>query len=85
MPSTAKLLIVERVVPRGNDPSPAKLLDIRMLVTNAGGRERTEHEWRKLVESAGLRIVSIVRTGGPWDVLEAVVPGGAHADHAACA
>jgi predicted O-methyltransferase YrrM len=72
MASGAKLLIVERVVPKGNDPSPAKLIDIQMLVTNAGGRERTEHEWRRLVESAGFRVRSIVRTGEPGDILEAV-------------
>jgi hypothetical protein len=41
MHEQGKLLLVEQVVPSGNDPSLSKLLDITMLV-EAGGRERTE-------------------------------------------
>ncbi|HEY2194201.1 MAG TPA: methyltransferase [Actinomycetospora sp.] len=43
----ATLVLIERVVPPGNTPSPAKWMDLNMLVV-AGGRERTETEYRAL-------------------------------------
>ena len=57
-PSGARVLATESVVPPGNDPNGAKWLDLLMLVL-AGGRERTEAEWRRLLEGAGLEPVRI--------------------------
>jgi O-methyltransferase domain len=54
----ARVLIAESVVPPGNDADGAKWLDLLMLVL-AGGRERTESEWRVLLEDAALEPVSI--------------------------
>jgi O-methyltransferase domain len=54
----ARLLIAETVVPLGNEPEGAKWLDLLMLVL-AGGRERTEPEWRALLERAGLEPVRV--------------------------
>jgi len=56
--SGARVLILESVVPPGNDPNGAKWLDLLMLVL-ARGRERTEPEWRELLEHAGLRVQSV--------------------------
>ncbi len=50
----ARVLIVDAVLPSGNEPHGAKWLDLLMLTIS--GRERTEPEWRTLVEDAGLRI-----------------------------
>jgi hypothetical protein len=49
----ARLLVLESVVPPGNDAYGAKWLDILMLVI--GGLERDEAEWRALLEGAGFR------------------------------
>jgi hypothetical protein len=57
-PAGTRVLILESVVPAGNEPNGAKWLDLLMLVL-AGGRERTEPEWRHLLESAGLEPVRI--------------------------
>jgi hypothetical protein len=57
-PAHARVLIVDAVIPSGNDPHSAKWLDLLMLVLNRG-RERTEDEWRALLERAGLRIERI--------------------------
>jgi hypothetical protein len=54
----ARVLIRESVVPPGNEPNGAKWLDLLMLVL-AGGRERTEPEWRRLLERAGLEPLRI--------------------------
>ena len=47
----AHLLLLESVVADGNEPQGAKWLDLLMLVL--GGRERTEEEWRGLLDGAG--------------------------------
>ncbi len=57
-PASARLFILDSVVGQGNEPSGAKWLDLLMLVL-AGGRERTEPEWRRLIESAGFRVEQI--------------------------
>jgi hypothetical protein len=53
----ARVLIVDAVLAPGNEPHGAKWLDLLMLTIS--GRERTEPEWRTLVEGTGLRIDQI--------------------------
>jgi O-methyltransferase domain len=50
----ARLVLLESVIPPGNDPYGAKWLDLLMLVI--GGRERDADGWRSLLEAAGFRI-----------------------------
>ena len=54
----ARVLILENVIPPGNDPNGAKWLDLLMLVL-ARGRERTQPEWQALLEGAGFQIAAI--------------------------
>jgi hypothetical protein len=67
----ARLLLVETVVPPGNQQSHAKLLDLLMLVY-AGGRERTEPEHHVLLASAGFAFNRMIPTAAPVSVLEAI-------------
>jgi hypothetical protein len=63
------------VVSEDPGPTPAKMLDIEMLVMTVGGKERTEAEFAELFASAGLelkRIVPTAPTGRPLVVIEAV-------------
>ncbi|MGZ3440979.1 MAG: methyltransferase [Polyangia bacterium] len=62
------LCVIESVVPPGNTPSHAKLMDINMLVMT-GGRERTADEYAALFAGAGFRMTRIVPCG-PTDVIE---------------
>ncbi len=57
-PAGARVLIVDAVVATGNEPQGAKWLDLLMLAF-AGGRERTEREWRQLLDGVGLRLDAI--------------------------
>ena len=66
----ARLLIIETVVPPGNGPSFAKLLDLLMLVY-AGGRERTEPEYRTLLARSGFEIQRIISTSAGINLIEA--------------
>jgi hypothetical protein len=61
MEKTGKLLVVEGVVPPGNEPSVSKFFDLAMMVL-PGGMERTEDEFRQLFETAGFRLTRIVPT-----------------------
>jgi hypothetical protein len=64
-----RLLVVESVIPPGNDPSFGKLLDLAMLVI-PGGQERTEEEYRRLYKAAGFRLTRIVPTTAEISVIE---------------
>ena len=64
------LLLVEMVVPSDNRPSPAQAMDLNMLVL-LGGRERTEEEFRRLLERAGFRLERVITTHSPFSVIEA--------------
>src|SRR5690606_17602956 len=55
MPEGAKVLIVETVVPDGNDPHFSKIIDIEMLAA-PGGMERTAAEFETLLEDSGFRL-----------------------------
>ena len=67
----ARVLIVETVVPEGNEPHYSKLLDLEMLAS-PGGIERTADEYAALLAAAGLRLSRIVPTRSPFSIVEAV-------------
>lgn len=67
----SRLLIVEMVIPPGNEPSIAKLLDLEMLVTT-GGRERTEKEFKTLLESSGFKLSRTIATKESICIIEGI-------------
>ena len=71
MGGTAKLLLVEMVIPPGDTFFFGKLLDLNMLV-NFSGRERTELEYRNLLSDAGFQLTRIVPTKTPSSLIEAI-------------
>ena len=72
LPKHGRVLVCEMVVSDEPGPTPAKLLDIEMLVMTVGGKERTPEEFRELFASSGLRLNRIVATDRPISVIEAV-------------
>ena len=66
-----KLLVIEMVVPTGNEPSLSKLLDLQMLAA-LPGCERTEAEYSTLFSEAGFKLTKIVPTMSPYSVIEGV-------------
>jgi C-methyltransferase len=66
------LLVIEMVLPDDNHLSPAHLSDLNMLVMT-GGQERTVQEYGALMAQAGFRLMRLIPTDSPYDVLEAVV------------
>jgi hypothetical protein len=57
-----KVLLVDCVIPPGNDPYPGKAIDLEMLVMTPGGRERTAEEFTALFAKAGLKLTQIIPT-----------------------
>jgi ubiquinone/menaquinone biosynthesis C-methylase UbiE len=69
MTKNGKLLLVEAVVPLSSEPHFSKFTDLIMLVMT-GGRERTEQEYRTLLEASGFRLTRSIATESPMSVIE---------------
>jgi ubiquinone/menaquinone biosynthesis C-methylase UbiE len=71
---SGKLLLIERVVPERFEASPLHhaiaRMDLHMLV-EFGGMERTEAEFRSLLERTGFRLSNAVATSTEFSILEA--------------
>ena len=70
MKENSRLLIIEMVLPSGNTPHPGKMLDTIML-TVPGGQERTEPEYRQLLEKTGFQLTRVVPTESAVSIVEA--------------
>jgi hypothetical protein len=71
IPADGRLLVVESVIPAGNDPFFGKQLDLNMLVV-PGGQERTAAEYETLFAKAGFRLTRIVPTSTEISIVEGV-------------
>jgi hypothetical protein len=69
MGTRGKLLLVEGLVPPGNEPSVSKFFDLAMMVL-PGGMERTEEEYRRLFAQSGFSLARIVPTETWISVIE---------------
>jgi hypothetical protein len=69
LPENGKLILVEAVVPPGDEMHFAKFIDLNMLVMT-GGKERTEEEFRKLYEASGFNLTRVIPTESPFSVIE---------------
>lgn len=70
MTPASKLLVVEMVLPSGNEPSFGKWLDLMMLLV--AGRERTENEYSRLFSEAGLKLTRVIPTSSDVSIVEGV-------------
>jgi hypothetical protein len=70
MPDDGRVLIVDSVIPLGNDPHPGKWLDLEMLVS-PGGVERTAAEFETLLTNSGFKLTRIIPTPSPVSIVEA--------------
>jgi O-methyltransferase domain/Dimerisation domain len=71
MKPNSRLLIMEMVLPAGDTPHPGKILDIIMLAV-PGGQERTEPEYRALLDKAGFRLMRVVPSESAASIIEAL-------------
>jgi hypothetical protein len=71
MPRTSQLLIIEQVLPEGNTFHPGKMMDMTML-TLTPGQERTECEYRALLEKANFKLTRVIPTNSAVSIVEAI-------------
>jgi ubiquinone/menaquinone biosynthesis C-methylase UbiE len=71
MKPEGRLLIVDVVIPPSNEPHFGKFIDLNMLVMT-GGLERTEEEFRQLLDASGFRLRRVVPTQTPFSIVESV-------------
>jgi ubiquinone/menaquinone biosynthesis C-methylase UbiE len=69
MSPDSKLLVVESVIPAGNEPFGGKFLDLVMLLI-PGGKERTADEYRELFDAAQFDLSRVVPTSGEISIVE---------------
>ncbi len=67
---SAKLLLLELVVPEDDVPHAAKIIDLTIMVT-VGGRERTESQWRRLLAEGGFTVDRVIGGSGIYSAIEA--------------
>lgn len=71
MPTHARVLIIESIVPATPGPHLSKELDIAMMAL-PGGMERTQDEYAALASKCALRLKRVVETMSPYSILELV-------------
>lgn len=71
IPVHCKLLLVESVLKPSNQPDPGRFNDITMLAVAPGGRERTEVEFKELLQPAGFTLTRVIPATGMTSIVEA--------------
>jgi len=72
MPQHGKLLLVEYIIHSDNGPSYSHVSDLIMMVV-AEGFERTESQFRILLDQAGFKLTNIISTDSSNNLIEAVL------------
>lgn len=70
MASDGRLLVIDAVIPADNAPDINKFIDLHMLVLTEGGKERTEAEFRSLLEAGGFQLTRIIGTPSLFKIIE---------------
>jgi hypothetical protein len=66
-----RVLVVDAVVPPGNDPDPGKVIDVLMM-SSLTGRERTRADFDALFTRAGFRLTRVIPTDTRLSIVEGV-------------
>jgi len=70
MQPNGRLIVVDCVVPEGDQPDFSKTFDLNMLVMT-GGKERTQAEFDQLLAAAGFKLLKVIPTELPPSIIEA--------------
>lgn len=67
-----KVLIIDNVIPEGNEPHQGKIHDIEMMAMT-GGKERTIAEFERLFKLEGLELIAVTPTESSLSIVEAAL------------
>lgn len=65
-----RVLVIDAVIPPGNEPHPGKELDVLMMAS-LPGRERTAEELRGMLAAADLKLERVITTPAALSIVEA--------------
>ncbi|MFH1159691.1 MAG: methyltransferase [bacterium] len=71
MPANGRVILIDMVIPSGSRFSSSKMIDIQMLASMPGGKERTRKEFEAILRETGLKLHRFYPTIAPVCVLEA--------------
>ncbi len=75
IPETGALLIIEFILPplisQADPHLESHLMSDLNMLTVTGGRERSEHEWKRLLETASFRLTGVYPVGSDVGIVEA--------------
>ncbi|MFD9393196.1 methyltransferase [Streptomyces sp. NPDC060000] len=74
MPAHGRLLVINALIPAGNEPHAGKTGDVLMM-TVLNGRGRTRAEYETLLTAAGFAVTRVLDASSHASVVEAVVAG----------
>ncbi|HEX2914360.1 MAG TPA: methyltransferase [Chloroflexia bacterium] len=66
-----RLLVVEQLIPAGNEPAFSKILDLEMLAILVG-RERTAAEFEQLFEESSFRLSRVIPAPADFSIIEGI-------------
>jgi hypothetical protein len=69
-PADSRLLLIESIVP--DDPGPNWPRTLDMIMMTIGGRQRTEREYRDLLQHSGFAMARRIDTGAGVSIIEAI-------------
>jgi SAM-dependent methyltransferase len=72
MKPNSRVVLAETIVPAGNEFAFVKWLDLNMLAIPEG-RERTEEDYRRLFNAAGLKLTRVIDTPAEIHLIEAAI------------
>jgi hypothetical protein len=75
-PAGARVLIVDWMIGPRNEPDPAKLADLFVMLVLEGGRDRTEDEFRSVLDAANAHLDRVTPLPTGQTLLEATLRGG---------
>ena len=70
-PVGARLLTFDLVIPEGGAPHMGKMID-QIMLGMLTGRERTEPEYRRLLEEAGFKFEGVTASPTPISIISAL-------------
>lgn len=71
MNQNGRVLIVDSIIKPGNAFHMSKLIDLQIMATCHGGKERTKKQFQHILEKSGLTLVKIHETAAVFSIIEA--------------
>ncbi len=72
MVKSGKILIMEAVIAEDNKPAFGKIFDLQMMIGTDGGKERTQKEYKNILEKSGFKFKRVIHTVTPFSIVEAI-------------